>query len=167
MEILFKKNIFLAEKSEAFSLYQNVREQGEKLTNWIFILLLRIFPCIAVLPTVGWSIFLIICGNFDASTWPFSYPMEVPFDVSTIAGWYMRTFIYAYGCCVYYFISLAIIPYLVTCWLYISACCKHYQLVSDECDEIICAKSTNRLKQIEKMTEKMNIAIAFHMTILE
>lgn len=146
-----------------FVAYQNAEKQHRKLNRWISIIMIRATLWSIILPPIASSIIAMIRGNFDTSTWFFLGACEIPFDidVSTVFGWYVRLFSYLLGCVLYNLIIPAIFPFVVGCCLYIKACSTHFQLMLDECDEIICAKSDNKDEQINKIAEKMKTAIFF------
>lgn len=79
----------------------------------------------------------VICmwhGNFDTSTWFLSIQMSVPFDTSSIFGWYMKWVLQACGGFVYNTSIPALVPYFVCCCFYIGACCEHFRIKYEQFD---------------------------------
>lgn len=54
--------------------------------------------------------------------------MSVPFDTSTIFGWYMKWLLQVWGGFVYNTSIPALVPYFVCCCFYVGACCKHFEI---------------------------------------
>lgn len=111
------------------------------------------------------TIFYMVQGNFDTNTWTFDQKMEVPLSsASNIFGWYLRTFTYALGVFTYCSIVSTIFPFVTGCSFYIQACCKHFEMIINDCDEINCSQ---RNSKAETIAEKMKCAVLFHMKILK
>lgn len=79
----------------------------------------------------------------------------------------MRLFSLSSGGFAYYFISATAIPYLSSCCFYIRACCKNFQWILSQCDEIISTKYDNKDVQIKAITLMLKNAVTFHMRIIK
>lgn len=118
------------------------------------------------LPIMVHSTYCIVTGK-DISFWYFPFEMDIQIDETTVFGWYMRTFNYLVGGGVCVLTSLTVIPFFVGGCLYIKACCKHFQLIFNECGEMVSQKCENEATPTEKVSEKIYFAISLHIKIIE
>lgn len=92
--------------------------------------------------------------------------MVVPFDISTVLGWYIRLFvIYAYGGYTYALTFSAVVSYLTSCCLYVEACCEHFESMLQKCDELIDFAEEDLMKK--RFTDQLKTAVSLHTKILE
>lgn len=69
-------------------------------------------------------------GNYDTSTWYLPYYLYVPFDTSTVFGWYLQLpTTQAIFCYSYTYVSATTICYFVNSCIYIVACCDQLKLM--------------------------------------
>lgn len=67
-------------------------------------------------------------GNYDTSTWFSPMKISVPFDTSTVFGWYMRFLISMWiSICQNMYVSSSI-PFFANCCSYIHACYEQFKL---------------------------------------
>lgn len=77
------------------------------------------------------SLFNIIAGNLDVSTWALPMDLSVPFDTSTLWGWYLMWFFQFNISICYVSCTITITTYFVCCCIYIGAICEHFRFVFD------------------------------------
>lgn len=75
-------------------------------------------------------------GNFDTSTWLLPYSLTVPFDTSTVLGWYLFWLVQLYIAIVYAVSVACATTYFGSNCLYITAICEHlgFLIGSIDCD---------------------------------
>lgn len=117
--------------------------------------------------TVAFSIFQIWRGNLDASTWFFPFKVSVPFDTTTILGWYVYATISSMEGCSAAVFLLVTVFYLACCCMYLKACCEHIQIIFDDADEAIQAKNKSERQQKKQLQENIITAHFLHMKIME
>lgn len=119
-----------------------------------------------------YAISCICTGYFDASTWPMSFELSVPFDTKSILGWYLLLF----------FTNLMDTSYMVSLlWattqffgycIYIEAICKHFDLETQMVQaNIEKDRHENTPQQFSKTKEEITVqfrkAIHIHVSIYE
>lgn len=72
-----------------------------------------------------YSIYFILIGQYDASTWPRWYALPVPFDTALIWGWYLYFLAAAIFDLIYILLMVSATAHFVGCCYYIEAMCKH------------------------------------------
>lgn len=96
---------------------------------------------------------------------------KVPFDVSTVFGWWLRTFSFVLTALTFFSSLLAIVPYFGNCCKYIGAHCEHIRLIFDECDEISSTEhefgNLNEAALNKTISEKIIKAFFLHTEILK
>lgn len=75
------------------------------------------------------SIYCMIVGNFDTSTWILPFTLWVPFDTTNLPGWYLLLFIQFSMGMSYSMSQVLITAYFVCCCYYIGAICAHFVFV--------------------------------------
>lgn len=88
-------------------------------------------------------------------------------DHLTVLGWYLKVMIYSYNCCVYCFGMAVAVTYLISCFRYIEACAKHFEIIINEVDEIVSIAVKNTEKQAMKVTCLLNKAVLLHVKTME
>lgn len=104
------------------------------------------------IPPFAHSSLCMLQGNFDTTTWFFHVKMWWPFETKSIAGWYFRWGCYSLNGYSYVYMCVTVITWLVECCLYIKALCQNFQIIIDDCDEIVNTKYNN-------MTQKQEILL--------
>lgn len=102
-----------------------------------------------VLPAIFYSIYCILIGNLDTSTWYILYDMKIPIDTTTIIGWYVKLFIFQAPFSVTYgFVFVGIVSHFLSCCYYILAGCEHIYLLIDNLNYKIKTITNIELKSI-------------------
>lgn len=73
------------------------------------------------------SFYCIYRGNLDTSTWMVPFNIDVPFDTSSVFGWYMFYIVQGFVAYTYSLNQPAIITFFMSCCLYIEALCEHFR----------------------------------------
>lgn len=151
-----------------FGAYQIAEKQYAKISLLVSVIMRLTLTTSLLLPIAG-TIVSMISGNFDTSNWVFIGATDVPFnvDVSTVLGWYVRAFSFYLGCVLYLVIISVLFPFIVGCCYYIKAFCTHFQLIFDECDEMISTKWGDKSEQANAIIRKMQTAILFHIKLMQ
>lgn len=162
--------IYAEEKNETFQIFWNTEQKCRKYTRKItsyFFINEAIF-----MGAPMYSIFSIIMGNRDATTWALPMDLSVPFDTSTILGWYLTWFFQFNISLCYVSCIITITTYFVCCCFYIGAVCEHYEFLYNN----VCASlelyqneknSTERQNKRQRIMEKMGEVVATHAKIFE
>lgn len=79
------------------------------------------------LPSAAHSFYSMWMGNFDTSTWFTALQMSVPFDTSTVFGWYMKYLNQVWASIVFNLVTSTLIPYFANCCCYIGACSEQFK----------------------------------------
>lgn len=164
---LIQLGIFPAFGATAFDVYKSTEERCRTLTTMISTMCIRLYTALMVAPALVHPIFCMIHGNFDTTTWLFPSAMDVPFSVLTPLGFYARVLICGQGALLHMVLLALVIPYLLSCFSYITACCKHFQLIINECDALIKTERCNKNEQIKAIFRKMTTGIKMHIKIME
>lgn len=110
-------------------------------------------------------------GNFDTSTWLLPYNLYIPFDTSTVLGWFLLWLIQCYIALVYSLSATCSMTYFVSCCLYIVAMCDHFNLkvqsINSFLDNLKNSKKLNDAKVFERLKLKLNRIVKLHVTIYE
>lgn len=76
-------------------------------------------------------------GNFDVENLVLPYNMEMPFNTTTILGWYMLWFVYASMSFAFVSILVPVTGYFVSCYHYIAALYEHIEILATKIDRDI------------------------------
>lgn len=149
-------------------IYEDVEQKSRSFTNFLFCLGIGSGAVGVIIPSYMLSFISMFMGNYDPSTWFFPIKYSVPFNSSTILGFYIKLTMYAvHGLHSYYMIILTSICYLVSCCYYINACCAHFQHMSNEVDRIISHDKEIKQEETIEVNNRLKVAIEFHIKILE
>lgn len=128
-----KKNLLLsfpAGVHGAKQLYQNAERISRKCVIWISAILLSYSAFGLVIPAILYSWYCMWKANFDVSTWYTLYDTIVPFDTTTVIGWYLQfVFIHLPFPFMYCLVLGGIISHFLSCCLYIRAGCENIRLL--------------------------------------
>lgn len=81
----------------------------------------------AVFCMMVWSSFSAMwTANFDTTTWIVAYHMAVPFDTTTVLGWYLRLAFQWILAMFYVFTKTPASTFYLSSCLYIEAMCRHF-----------------------------------------
>lgn len=158
------------EEKETFNIYWNAeqkcRKYTKKITNYFFI------NEAIFLGAPIFSIVSILTGNKDASTWALPMDLSVPFNTSTISGWYLTWFFQFNISLCYVSCIITITTYFVCCCIYINAICEHYQFLYDAVLASLNRyqkekNATLKREMRQEITYKMGHVVATHAKIFE
>lgn len=76
-----------------------------------------------------YSIYFILIGQYDTSTWPTSIELPLPFGTATIWGWYLHFITFTILDLMYMVFMISATTYFVCSCLYINAMCDHIDLI--------------------------------------
>lgn len=146
------------EGKETFNIYWNAEQKCRKYTKKItsyFFINEAIFMGSPI-----FSIVSILMGNKDASTWALPMDLSVPFNTSTISGWYTTWFFQFNISLCYVSCIITITTYFVCCCIYINAICEHYQFLYDS---VLVSLKRYQEEQIPALKHKMRHEITQQM----
>lgn len=96
-------------------------------------------------------------GNFDTSTWLLPYSLTVPFDTSTIFGWYLFWLVQFYIAIVYAISVACATTYFGSNCLYIIAICEHFDFLIDSIDSDVEMANLNSETFPEHESHSLNV----------
>lgn len=143
--------------------FTEAEEKSNSLTLWFPISVLSIYT--AAIGTSFYTSFArLYSHDYDTTQWglPYFYYNLLPFDETTVGGWYLELFIQLYGGYAYMFTITSTISFFGGCAYYIEAChlqIKHMFSILDEMNK----QNVN----LEKLDDHVNNIITFHNKILE
>lgn len=131
-----------------------------------------IFNQMTFLGTLGFSIYFISAGIFDASQLSLPMNLVVPFNTETILGWYTLWLIEFNLGIAYILPMTSITSYFVSCCCYIVAVCNHFsfliQSIKKNLKQIRMEKNPlARQRNDRKITEQFVRAIEMHVDSFE
>lgn len=123
-----------------------------------------------------YSIYSMLCGDFDTTAWILPMHLVVPFGTDTLWGWYLMLIIQinmslAYALCV-----VPITAYFVSCCFYIGTICDHFDRLIQSSSKFFKVINENRqchrtarvsVKTHEKAKERFCEGINLHIEIFE
>lgn len=116
-------------------------------------------------PPLLFSFYFLLSGGFDPKTIPLPFHMIVPFDTTTIKGWY-TLYLLQFDTCISY--SLSVISgtaYFLSCFAYIRAIGDHFKHILEmKCKYDDPKSEANQVLQIKRQLCK---AIETHIKGLE
>lgn len=154
---------------EVSSIYWNVEEKCRKIAKMTALFVL-VHPS-AVLPTIIYSVVCIARDNFDASKFFLPFHLVVPFDSTTMCGFYaLCTIQYSAGAS-YIFCIASILSYFVCCCLYVEAICNQFNYSIQLLDQLIIRKQMKDDKDVQTLFKnainQIKKAVELHVEILE
>lgn len=131
-----------------------------------------VFNLPAFVGPLPYSFYSILRGNYDTSAWTLPLDIAVPFDKTTLSGWYFLWFIEMNTDLAYALSFILITSYFVCCCFYIDAICNHFDFL---CDSIVADIDRNRVEKDLKLNEerlrqidiKIGRMIKVHMNMTE
>lgn len=161
---------FIIAENEVYAIYSNNERMCTKYTIRLFCYILwhlQVFLAAGFFP-----IYCMYVGNFDTSTWPLPFNMAVPFDTSSIIGWYLLWFIQTNTAFSYCLGTIAPTAYFMNCCLYIITLCDHFNCIINSINEHVEGyhqiKNKLKTKKINlQIKEKLGRAVKHHEEILE
>lgn len=167
-KILMKNNIFSkAERNGFADIYRKAERNGRLCTKWISLYVVVNCTLCAFLMAIVHSIVCMWRGNYQTSTWFLPYKMSVPFDTSTVFGWYIFWLVQIYAGYTYLFTISAVITYFVSCCFHIVACCEQFLYMFNALDSQFVEDVEMNYQNVLKVKKQLNDAIVFHIKIME
>lgn len=108
------------------------------------------------------SIFEICFGNFDATTLQLPFNIWIPFDTTTILGWYILSFLQFNTGIVYSLTLVAGTTYFLSCCIYIVALCDQFKYIMQMKYRIVDKNSGRKYNGILQMKQQLSEAIEIH-----
>lgn len=81
--------------------------------------------------TFIYSLVCVFVGNIDTRTWPLLFNFSLPFDPTSIFGWYLLWFIQCHVDLSYALSMISATTYFICCCFYIHAICDDFNFVVD------------------------------------
>lgn len=148
-----------AEHGDIFEVYLKAERKGRTCTIWLSSFIVGSCTMTLYLLSLIHSWVSMWNGNYETSTWFVPYKLVVPFDTSSIFGWYMLWLIQIYAGYTYVLSISAVISYFVSCCFYIEACCEHLFLV-------LKALNTDLLNDVNGKN-RLHHVIIFHIEVMK
>lgn len=132
-----------------------------------------VYDLFAYVLIILYTLYCICIGNFDTTTWPPLTDVAVPYDETTIYGWFL-TLLVIYGNELSYllcFISAS--TYFVSCCNYIGAICDHFNKLMHSIEIDVQQNQRKQMNQRrfdetkDSIITQFNKAIQIHVEIYE
>lgn len=155
-------------KGELFNIYWTIEQKCRKCTK-----IIAGYPLILMFVAAAlYSIYCILTGNLDTTTWILPYKLSVPFETRTIHGWYCLWFIETQIGISYSMVMVNISTYFVCCCFYIVGICEHFDYLIHSINQIVESKdgkenASSAEKRVLNMKTTLSKAIIIHNTIFE
>lgn len=108
-------------------MYWNVEQKCRRFNKIMgtYVILVQAVSVIAVL----FSIYCVIVGNFDTSTYYLPLRIAPPFNIDSLFGWYLFLLVQLCLLTSYIFAVVPVITYFVCCCYYLNALCDHFEFL--------------------------------------
>lgn len=156
-----------AKETKSFEIYKNCEWKCQTWTKWPLILVYAAPMTISVFPPLIHSSLRMWQGNFDTSTWFSIYRMAMPFDTSSIFGWYGLVLAGILMGPTPVFTITAIITYFMSCSFYVDACCQHLLFLYFQIEEKINENPRKSFENISEIKRKLGKAVSLHVKIIK
>ncbi|XP_055305885.1 odorant receptor 22c-like [Sitodiplosis mosellana] len=119
-----------------------------------------------------YSFYLIRFGNFDTSTWFLPFTMVVPFDTSSVEGWYWFWFIQFSASLSYIMCMVSVSSYFMCCCFYIEAICDRFGVIINSIRKSVKQNQIEKdkpkfLENRSKIRDQIHDAIDLHVNIFQ
>lgn len=157
-----------ADEPNEIKIYENIEQKCRR-----FVPLLMKFGFGSSVMGVSSPIFILtfiamLMGNFDTSKWYFPIAYVVPFDDTTILGFYGKTVLYSvYGLNSYFLVIVTAIGYFSSCCFYLNGFVENFQLMFDEMDQIVSQNKRDTAKETTEIHNRLKRAVDFHAKMFE
>lgn len=111
-------------------IYRNVENKCHELM-WKIIYYLCYNNSVSMVSLLS-SFYSIAIGNVDTSTWLLPFDLVVPFETSSLGGWYLLWIFNLQIPIVYSTCLTSTLSYFLCCCLYFGALCDHFDLMIQE-----------------------------------
>lgn len=167
-KLLFGNVLFSAKGPNEVKIYENVERNCRDFAQFLVRLGMGSGVIGVFIPTFGLSLVSLLAGNFDAGTWFFPVKYVVPFDSTTILGFYAKVVLYTvYALNSYYLVVLTAIGYFVSCCYYLNGFVENFQLMFDEVDQIVSQDKCMGPEVTIDINKRLKRAVEFHIKIFE
>lgn len=156
-----------------FTIYWNVEEKCRKYTKILGLGCICLTQAMVVITFMS-SIYSIVIGNLDTSTWELPFSLTVPFNTETISGWYM---LFSLNFCIAFSYAICIsttTSYYVAGCLYVRAIFDHFKALIDslkddfhEQKDDTEAQPKNSKKMYRNFEKKFRDAVEIHVKMYE
>lgn len=150
----------LDESGEIHEIYWRTEQKCQKYTKMIVYYVVHHQSMLIV--SFMHSIYSVLIGNFDISTFFLPFHISIPFTVNTIWKWYLLWFIQFNMALSYALTMVSVTSYFVCCCLYIAAICDHFDLLNYSFAEEI-----DLVKNVHKIRTTLIRAIQLHVNLFE
>lgn len=163
-------NFQTVEGSQIHDLYWRNEEKCRKYTKIICSFVFFHLSAFMVVFVV--AIYHVSVGHYDASTWNMFFFMVVPFDKTTVRGYFLLWF-YQLNIALFYISSMTTTTsYFMSCSYYIDAMCSHYiyfvNLINENVKHIQFGDYPYSIERNrKKLTDQLCDVIKFHNKIFE
>lgn len=159
------------EEDEGVEIYWQTEKTCRKYTKFMTIFFL-ISINMAYFMLFFNSIYSVIVGNYDTTTWPALFDLALPFDTVVLWGWYLKWFILTVMDISYVLGMVSATTYFLCCCLYIQAMCDYYDFLINSVQQIFTQGKSTRDNQISnqsyrKMMTTAHKAVEAHVDIFE
>lgn len=118
------------------------------------------------------SIYSLVVGNYDTSTWLSTYSLVLPFSADSVLGWYARYAIQSNMGFTYASSMVPVTCFFVSCCVYIGAIAEHYHRWIDstnqDADQLQMATNSHKYRQLcFKLEQKISRSIKLHNKLFE
>lgn len=110
-----------------FNMYWNIEQKCQQFKRIVF--LYFYFHPVMFGGALLYSFYCMLTGNYDTTTWILSYKLSVPFDKTTVDGWYLFWLISIQIGIPYSLAMILLMSYFAGCCYYIIGICYHFKLV--------------------------------------
>lgn len=163
--ISFKQNLVKDEK--VLEIYQEAEKRSRLITKWTTIVFVSDLNALSISPSFFFSLYSMWHGNYNTDTWVLSVKFFVPFDTSTVFGWYMELLLEAsFGCACVVTLSV-VLTWLVSCCIYVNALCDHSAAIFKKIDAKITVQQTDSVEAMKSTREDLKDLILFHVKLME
>lgn len=155
---------------EIYEMYWESEKRCQKLTRLIACYVHGEQTMYAI--SFATSVYSLLVGNYDTSTWLSTYSLVLPFSADSVVGWYARYFI---QCNMGFTYAASMVPvtcFFVSCCVYIGAICEHYNRkitsTNETADEIQMTNNALKYESLSgKLAEEISRSVQLHNKLVE
>lgn len=118
-----------------------------------------------------YSVYCILTGNCDTSTWILPYKLSVWFDTASIQGWYWLWFVQANVGLTYSLVMITISSYFVCCCFYIGALCDHFDYLihslNDDVEQTQVKENVSMDQRKIRIKDILSRSVCIHIKVFE
>lgn len=148
-------------EEEILNIYRNIEQKCQNFKEFVFLYFW--FHPVMFGGALLYSFYCIYEGNNDTTTWILSYKLSVPFDETTVWGWYLIWIVSTQIGIPYSLAMIVLMSYFAGCCYYVIGICDHFKFVISSIN-INTIKVGERYKAIR---ENLSHAVIIHNKLLE